>query len=39
MIYNEVYDARYRKVKACIESKNEKVVSTFMGQATPAVIL
>ena len=35
MIYNEVYDARYRKVKACIESKNEKVVSTFMGQATP----
>lgn len=33
MIYNEEYDKRYKKVRDCIEGKNEKVVSTFMGQS------
>lgn len=33
MIHNDVFDARLEKVKECIEGKNKKVVSTYMGQA------
>jgi len=35
MIYNEVYDKRYHKVKSCIALENDHVVSTYMGQAVP----
>lgn len=33
MMYNEKYDANYKKVMDCIKFENEHVVSTQMGQA------
>ena len=33
MLYNEIYDAHYKKVMDCINFENEHVVSTQMGQA------
>ncbi len=35
MIYNELYDKRYEKVKKCIEFKNEDVVTAYMGGSCP----
>ncbi len=33
MVYNELYNKRYEKVKDCIEFKNKGPVSTYMGPA------